>query len=90
LVGSGWDEMLEEFRALRGTADNVRLGQGSHGRGREGGYSGFGETHDVILNLLAAVEGFCADGADTAPSGAASAPDLVVLVRRPFSLKENV
>jgi len=28
-----WDEMLDEFRALGGTADNVRLGEGRFGRG---------------------------------------------------------
>ena len=28
-----WDEMLEEFRALGGTAENVRLGEGPLGRG---------------------------------------------------------
>ena len=28
-----WDEMLDEFRALGGTADNVRLGEGAFGRG---------------------------------------------------------
>jgi hypothetical protein len=28
-----WEEMLEEFRALGGTADNVRLGEGRFGRG---------------------------------------------------------
>ena len=28
-----WDEMLEEFRALGGTVENVRLGQGALGRG---------------------------------------------------------
>jgi hypothetical protein len=28
-----WDEILEEFRALGGTAENVRLGNGSFGRG---------------------------------------------------------
>ncbi|HTK78972.1 MAG TPA: hypothetical protein VL286_00895, partial [Rhizomicrobium sp.] len=28
-----WDDMLAEFRALGGTADNVRLGQGRFGRG---------------------------------------------------------
>jgi hypothetical protein len=30
---SGWEEMLGEFRALGGTADNVRLGEGHFGRG---------------------------------------------------------
>ena len=30
---NGWDEMLDEFRALGGTADNVRLGTGALGRG---------------------------------------------------------
>ena len=28
-----WDEMLDEFRALGGTADNIRLGRGEFGRG---------------------------------------------------------
>lgn len=28
-----WDELLEEFRALGGTAENIRLGQGEYGRG---------------------------------------------------------
>jgi hypothetical protein len=28
-----WDEMLDEFRALGGTADNIRLGEGVYGRG---------------------------------------------------------
>lgn len=28
-----WDEMLRAFRALGGTADNIRLGHGPHGRG---------------------------------------------------------
>ena len=28
-----WDDMLAEFRALGGVADNVRLGHGEHGRG---------------------------------------------------------
>ncbi len=28
-----WDEMLAEFRALGGTADNIRLGEGAYGRG---------------------------------------------------------
>lgn len=28
-----WDEMLEEFRALGGTADNIQLGEGNFGRG---------------------------------------------------------
>lgn len=28
-----WDELLEEFRALGGTAKNIRLGQGQFGRG---------------------------------------------------------
>jgi hypothetical protein len=55
--------MLEEFRALGGTADNVRLGLGPLGRGREGGSSGFEETYHILhlhrmhfLILLAAVE----------------------------------
>lgn len=30
---SAWDEMLDEFRALGGTADNIRLGTGEFGRG---------------------------------------------------------
>lgn len=30
---SHWDDLLEEFRALGGTADNIRLGQGEFGRG---------------------------------------------------------
>jgi hypothetical protein len=30
---SGWDEMLAEFRALGGTADNIRLREGPLGRG---------------------------------------------------------
>ena len=30
---SAWDEMLDEFRALGGTANNIRLGQGEFGRG---------------------------------------------------------
>jgi hypothetical protein len=33
LGGSGWEEMLDEFRALGGTADNVRPGHGALGRG---------------------------------------------------------
>lgn len=28
-----WEEMLDEFRALGGTAENIRLGQGPYGRG---------------------------------------------------------
>jgi hypothetical protein len=28
-----WDELLDEFRALGGTAENIRLGQGTFGRG---------------------------------------------------------
>lgn len=28
-----WEEMLDEFRALGGTADNIRLAEGVHGRG---------------------------------------------------------
>ena len=28
-----WDELLDEFRALGGTADNIRLGHGEFGRG---------------------------------------------------------
>ncbi|HTT97983.1 MAG TPA: hypothetical protein VMF58_08025 [Rhizomicrobium sp.] len=28
-----WDEMLEEFRALGGVADNIRMGEGALGRG---------------------------------------------------------
>jgi hypothetical protein len=28
-----WDEMLTEFRALGGIAENIRLGAGSFGRG---------------------------------------------------------
>ena len=30
---SAWDELLEEFRALGGTAQNIRLGVGEYGRG---------------------------------------------------------
>jgi len=30
---SAWDEMLDEFRALGGTAENIRLGEGALGRG---------------------------------------------------------
>ncbi len=30
---SAWDEMLDEFRALGGTAQNIRLGEGALGRG---------------------------------------------------------
>jgi hypothetical protein len=30
---SAWDDVLDEFRALGGTADNIRLGQGEFGRG---------------------------------------------------------
>lgn len=30
---SAWDDLLEEFRALGGTADNIRLGHGEFGRG---------------------------------------------------------
>ncbi len=30
---SDWEELLEEFRALGGRAENVRLGQGKSGRG---------------------------------------------------------
>ncbi len=30
---TAWDELLEEFRALGGTADNIQLGQGEFGRG---------------------------------------------------------
>ncbi len=30
---SAWDDLLEEFRALGGTAQNVRLGEGALGRG---------------------------------------------------------
>jgi hypothetical protein len=30
---TAWDELLDEFRALGGTADNIRLGQGEYGRG---------------------------------------------------------
>ena len=30
---TAWDDLLDEFRALGGTADNVRLGQGEFGRG---------------------------------------------------------
>ena len=30
---SAWDDMLDEFRALGGTADNIQLGQGQFGRG---------------------------------------------------------
>ena len=33
LAGSGWDALLAEFRALGGTAENVILRQGPHGRG---------------------------------------------------------
>jgi hypothetical protein len=32
-LAPGWDELLSEFRALGGTADNVTLRQGSRGRG---------------------------------------------------------
>jgi len=28
-----WDDLLHEFRALGGTADNIRLGEGEYGRG---------------------------------------------------------
>jgi hypothetical protein len=31
--GSAWNEMLDEFRALGGVAENIRLGQGAFGRG---------------------------------------------------------
>ena len=30
---TAWDELLDEFRALGGTADNIRLGHGAFGRG---------------------------------------------------------
>src|ERR1700733_5251471 len=30
---SAWDEMLDEFRALGGTAENIRRGEGALGRG---------------------------------------------------------
>lgn len=30
---SAWDDLLDEFRALGGTADNIRLGHGAFGRG---------------------------------------------------------
>lgn len=30
---AAWDELLDEFRALGGTADNIRLGRGALGRG---------------------------------------------------------
>jgi hypothetical protein len=30
---TAWDELIDEFRALGGTADNIRLGQGDYGRG---------------------------------------------------------
>ena len=30
---TAWDELLDEFRKLGGTADNIRLGQGEFGRG---------------------------------------------------------
>jgi hypothetical protein len=30
---TGWDELLDEFRALGGTAENIRLGHGELGRG---------------------------------------------------------
>ena len=30
---TAWDELIDEFRALGGTADNIRLGQGEYGRG---------------------------------------------------------
>jgi hypothetical protein len=33
MSASAWDEMLAEFRALGGTADNIRLGEGAYGRG---------------------------------------------------------
>lgn len=33
VADSAWRELLDEFRALGGTAENVRLGQGSRGRG---------------------------------------------------------
>ena len=30
---TAWDDLLDEFRALGGTAENIRLGQGEFGRG---------------------------------------------------------
>jgi hypothetical protein len=30
---TAWDDLLQEFRALGGTADNLRLGEGQYGRG---------------------------------------------------------
>src|SRR6266480_2604064 len=30
---TSWHELLDEFRALGGTADNIRLGDGQFGRG---------------------------------------------------------
>jgi hypothetical protein len=30
---TAWDDLLREFRALGGTADNIRLGEGQYGRG---------------------------------------------------------
>ena len=30
---TAWDDLLDEFRSLGGTADNIRLGQGEFGRG---------------------------------------------------------
>ncbi len=30
---TAWDELIDEFRALGGTADNIRLGEGEFGRG---------------------------------------------------------
>jgi hypothetical protein len=33
MAGSGWDDMLDEFRALGGTANNIRLAEGPLGRG---------------------------------------------------------
>lgn len=32
-MGGAWDEMLDEFRALGGMAQNIRLGEGALGRG---------------------------------------------------------
>ena len=57
-----WNELLEEFRALGGTAENIRLGQGEFGRGLFPIEQGKPVAIHIPDNLLVPVSDWVSDG----------------------------
>ncbi len=55
-MSGAWDELLEEFRSLGGTAENVRLGEGALGRGLFAADPGVPVRIAVPQNLLVDAE----------------------------------